>query len=269
MQTQIAPTPRINGSVQKSCESVLNVYKTYDYGLFKIMSDNRTINLLHVQRLVESFHAKHLVCPIIVNERHEVIDGQHRLLASKETGLPVYFIVLKGYGINEVQVFNTNQKNWTKMDFLNMYCQEGRKPYLEFKEFMDHFPDFAIQASERILTGKLNGGRQGKIAGRRAAMKDFEEGKLVIPNLAKSYALARKIMDFKPFYPGFNRGTFVSAVLPLFSSKVYSHKEMLHKLETAKIALTDCPNIPAYRMLLEDIYNYKRQKENKVSFRYE
>jgi hypothetical protein len=33
--------------------------------------------------------------------------------------------------------------------------------------------------------------------------------------------------------------------------------------------LVDCPNVESYRMMLEDIYNWKRQKENKVSFRYE
>jgi hypothetical protein len=44
---------------------------------------------------------------------------------------------------------------------------------------------------------------------------------------------------------------------------------MLHKLSVAPIKLQDCLNVEAYKMLLEDIYNHKRQKENKVSFRYE
>ncbi len=269
MQTAMAPTPYVNGSVQRKTESpAYQVYKTKDYSRFKLMSDNRNLNLIHLKRLVESFKQKHLISPIIVNEKMEVIDGQHRLEASKETGLNVYYIVIPGYSINEVQILNTNQKNWTKVDFLNMYCDAGERAYLQFKKFMNDFPDFQIQASERILTfgGK---GVNGIIGGIKVKMKDFEEGKLVIPNLQKSYLHARKLSDIKPHFASYNRGTFVSAMLPLFESKKYLHKEMLHKLSNCPIKLTDCNTVEAYRMLVEDIYNYKRQKETKVSFRYQ
>lgn len=269
--TMLAPTPK-NGSVPKNSEPILNIYKTYDYGMFKIMHDNRSVNTLHVQRLVESFKAKHLVSPIIVNERKEVIDGQHRLLASQETNLPVYYIVLKGYGIEEVQIFNTNQKNWGKVDYLKMYCTEGRKPYIELQKFMEDFPEFGIQSAERLVTLSPYAKRSGKINGHKAQMKDFEEGKLVVPNITKSYQLARKVMEFSPYYPGFHRGVFISAILPLFASKVYDHKEMIHKMGVGAekgLRLVDCPTVEAYRMLLEEIYNWKRQKENKVSFRYQ
>jgi hypothetical protein len=267
MQTTLLPTPK-NGSVRKTDNIFSNIYETRNYSQFKIMSDNREINLLHVQRLINSFNDLHLVSPIIVNEKLEVIDGQHRLQASKETGKPVYYIILRGYGIKEVQVLNTNQKNWTKMDYLETYASEGVKPYLQFKQFMADFPDFKIQAAERILSG-LGASKSTNIDGKNVYMKYFEEGNFSIPDIKKSYSIARKMMDFKPFYKNFARGTFVSALLPLFSSKVYDHKEMLHKLGSCPIRLRDCDKIETYRLLLEEIYNYKRQKENKVSFRYE
>lgn len=272
MQTQlVAPTPR-NGSVLiKKSNPVYTVYETTNYDLFKVMGDNRDVNSLHVKRLIESFQAQHLVCPIIVNEKHEVIDGQHRLEASKQTGLPVYFLVVPGYGIEQVQVLNTNQKNWTKMDYLKMYVADGRKAYLELQQFMVDFPDFGIQSAERLVTLKSTGKRQGKVMGQRAQMKDFEEGRLNIPNIHKSYQLARRIYEFKPYYTNFHRGTFISALLPLFSNKAYDHKEMIYKVAVCfekNIRLVDCHDVAAYRMLLEDIYNWKRQKENKVSFRY-
>jgi hypothetical protein len=269
MQTTLAPTPRNGSALTKKAEAVYTVYRTTNYDLFKVMPDNRNLNLLHVKRLIESFNSRQLVCPLIVNEHYEVIDGQHRLQASKETGLPVYFIVIPGYGIEEVQVLNTNQKNWTKIDFLNMFCSEGKRAYLELKKFMDDFPEFGIQSAERLVRLTSTGRKTGSVGGHKAAMKDFEEGKLQIPNITKSYILARKVMDFKPFYNGFHRGVFVSSVMPLFSSKHYNHKEMIHKLSTCPIKMTDCGTVDAYKMLLEDIYNYKRQKENKVSFRYE
>jgi hypothetical protein len=272
MQTSIAPTPK-NGSVLKvsviTDQPVNMVYITTKYDQFKILTDNREVNQIHVKRLVDSFNEMHLVCPIIVNEKMEVIDGQHRLQASIETGLPIYYIQVPGYGIKEVQRLNANQKNWTKTDFLEMYCAQGKKVYQEFKEFMGHFPDLSFQACERILVGTHNGTRQGVINGHRVQMMDFQEGKLTIPNINMSYKNARKLMEFKDHYDGFSRGAFVSAVLPLFKSKNYDHKEMIYKLTVAPKKLTHCQNVIQYRILLEDIYNWKRQKENKVSFRYE
>lgn len=273
MQTTLsAPTPK-NGSVLKTMvitdQPVNMVYITTDYNQFKTLNDNREVNNIHVKRLVDSFNEMHLVCPIIVNEKMEVIDGQHRLQASIETGLPIYYIQVPGYGIKEVQRLNANQKNWTKTDFLEMYCAQGKKAYLEFRAFMETFPDLTFQAIERILTGTHNGGRQGVLNGHRVQMMDFQQGKLTIPNINLSYKNARKVMEFKDYYDGFSRGVFVSAVLPLFKSKVYDHKEMIYKLGVAPKKLTHCQNVIQYRMLLEDIYNWKRQKDNKVSFRYE
>lgn len=269
MQTSLlAPTPK-NGSVLK--DAVLQIFRTTDYGQFKIMHDNRNVNTLHVQRLIESFKQKHLVSPIIVNERKEVIDGQHRLLASQETGLPVYYMILKGYGIEEVQIYNTNQKNWSKVDYLKMYVSEGRKAYIELQKFMEDFPEFGIQAAERLVTLSPYAKRQGRLNGQRAQMKDFEEGRLSVPNITKSYQLARKIYEFKPYYAGFHRGVFISAVLPLFASKVYDHKEMIYKVGVCSekgIRIPDCPDVEGFRVRLEEIYNWKRQKENKVSFRH-
>jgi hypothetical protein len=270
MQTATAPTTK-NGNVLRipmiTDQPVYMVYVTNDYDQFKIMDNNRDVNLLHVKRLVESFQQQHLVSPVIVNERFEVIDGQHRLEASRETGVPVYYIMVPGYGIREVQRLNANQKNWTKQDFLDRYCKQGLKPYLEFKEFMAQFPDLSFQACERLLTGFNTGTRHGSIGDhKRVPMHDFQEGKLQIPNLVLSYKNAKKVMDFKDYYDGFSRGAFVSAVLPLFKSKNYEHKEMIYKLGVAPIKLTHCQNVEQYRMLLQKIYNWKRQNDNKVSF---
>lgn len=269
---QLEAVPMNDVQVQKQdvfFETTYKVYKTKDYSIFCALHGNRTYNLLHVKRLMQSFTNKHLISPIIVNENFQVIDGQHRLQASKEMDLPVYFIIIEGYGITDVQIYNINQKNWVKKDYLKMYCDQGIKEYLQFKKFMTDFPDFEIQASERILTQyKGNGGRQTTIDKTRVKARDFEEGKLQIPDLNKSYIAARKIMDFKKYYPGFNRGTFVSTMLDIMENKNYKHSEMMKKLELNPKWLQNCPDVAQYKVLIEDIYNFKRAATNKVSLRY-
>lgn len=257
---------------KSSSEKVYDVYKTNDYSLFKFMSNNRNVNLAHVERLRQSFEVEHLISPIIVNERMEIIDGQHRYKAARLTGKPIYYIIIDGYNIKEVQIYNANQKNWTKKDYLEMYCSEGRTPYLQMKQFMIAFPELGLQSSERIITLRFGTGSriQKKFQGKNMLMKDFENGKLFVPDLKKSYKIARKILDFKPYYSNFHRGTFVSAVAPIFDHKDYNHNEMIKKLSKIPngLQLQDCLNTDQYRLMIEDIWNWRRNYENKVSFRH-
>jgi hypothetical protein len=266
MRTMTAPTPT-NGHVQKKQSAhVCEVFKTTNLGIFKLLSDNRDLNLAHVQRLIKSFEHKHLVSPIIVNEKYEVIDGQHRLEASKTAKVPIYYIVMPGYSIEDVQILNTNQKNWNSIDFLHMYCERGKKQYLLLKEFMEHFPDFKLRVCIRLLEGPRSANEQ--INGVNMHARRFEEGRFEIADLGKSYQVARKLTEFKPFFELYGTDQFAGAALFLFKKKGYNHKEMIHKLGSAPISLRKCSSVEEYLLLLEKIYNYKRQNENKISFRY-
>jgi ParB-like chromosome segregation protein Spo0J len=65
----------------------LKVMETMDYNLFSKFNGNRDVKILHVNRIAKSMTEQFLIKPIDVNEKYEVIDGQHRLEACKETGL--------------------------------------------------------------------------------------------------------------------------------------------------------------------------------------
>lgn len=56
------------------------IKKTFNYKMFKILKPNRKINNSHVRKLMESISARDLseFYPILINEKNEVIDGQHR-----------------------------------------------------------------------------------------------------------------------------------------------------------------------------------------------
>lgn len=248
-----------------SDETVTPILKTFDYDKFIIMSDNRIVNALHVRRLEESFKKEQLIAPIIVNEYFEVIDGQHRLNASINAGLPVYYYMIHGYGEEQVKALNSNQLNWTKKDYLEAYAINQIQPYVLFKKFSSEFPDFGFQATERLLSGLTNV-KSEVVTGKKTQSKYFQEGKFFIPDLKKSYTHANKLLDFKPYYKNFNRGVFISCMIPLFDSKAYNHEEMIKKLKLYPSQLTDCVNVEQYRSLLEEIYN--RRRSEKVSFKY-
>ncbi len=47
----------------------------------------------YVENIKKSMQKNFLISTIIVNENFEVIDGQHRLIASKDLGLPIYYFI--------------------------------------------------------------------------------------------------------------------------------------------------------------------------------
>lgn len=257
-------------------KTVNQVNETNDYTMFNVLNGNRNVDKLHVKRLINSFKTAYLLSPMIVNEKFEIIDGQHRFEAAKALSLPVRFIIANGYGLEEVQLLNTNMKNWKKIDYLNGYCDLKYPEYLKFRNFMREFPNFGIAACETILTQRLttNAGGVGTdidIRGEtnksgRILIRSFQEGDLVIENYELAQEQAKMILEMKPYYEGYNRAALVRTMVGIFRIEYYSHEQFIRKLKNNPSALTHCANIGQYKLLIEDIYNFKSHA--KVSLRF-
>jgi len=76
--------------------TISQVQTTMDYSMFKPIDGNRNKNELHIARLKTSMALNYLFTVIIVNEKYEIIDGQHRFECIKDLGLPLYYIMCKG-----------------------------------------------------------------------------------------------------------------------------------------------------------------------------
>lgn len=251
-------------------KTVNQINSTSDYSIFSHLEGNREVDKLHVERLKTSFKNNYLMSPIIVNQKHQIIDGQHRFNAAVALNLPINYIVVNGYGLTEVQILNSNTKNWKKEDYLNAYCDLEYTEYIKMKQFMTDFPDFGILVSEQLLTnstGGANNSHVAKIDGKTTGrLKVFQSGNLEISNLELAYENAEKIMMFKPYYDGYNRFVFVSAMIPIFKHGNYDHNHMIHKLKNCPNTLIHCSNSSQYKLLIEDIYNYRSRE--KVSLRF-
>src|SRR5689334_746420 len=107
------------------------IYQTTDYDQFQLIAGNRSLNKANLKKLTASMKEEHLLIPIIVNEKMEIIDGQHRFVAAKDLNKPVYYIINIGYGLSQVKRANTVGVNWTNEDFLATYREEGNENYLK------------------------------------------------------------------------------------------------------------------------------------------
>ena len=102
-------------------QKVNEVLVTTDYDKFKFMEGNRNINLGHLARVKKSLLKKQLEIPVIINENWEIFEGQHRVQACKEEGLPVYFMIVKGLTLEDAIAVNTVSKKWNAEDYFQHY----------------------------------------------------------------------------------------------------------------------------------------------------
>ena len=233
------------------------VHTTTDYFLFKPVDGNRNMNKLHLLRLKKSIASNYLFTVIIVNEKHEIIDGQHRFECVHELKMPLHYVICKGYGLNEVHIFNQNSRTYNAEDYLTGYCNVGNENYLTYKKFKENFK-IGHNECMAMLTGANTGGGH--------MFDAFKNGLFVVTHLQEATKRAEKIWMLKDIYDGYLRRAFVFALLALFSKEQFEFTEFLQKVKNQPSALTDCHDSDSYLSLIEEIYNYRRRE--KVNLRY-
>lgn len=260
---------------KQSSQEVNKVYKTNDLSIFNQIEGNRPPNPQHIRRLSQSIKENGLLCnPILVNERFEVIDGQHRLLAAKDAKSEIYYVILKGYDLKEVHALNLNQKNWISKDFMHGYAEMGIISYIKLKEFFKKNKDYTLndcialcsnQTSSNTYCSNQKYRNDRKTVGKHKEI--FSEGTWKGKDFDLGQELADKIRLIKPYYEGYRRSVFVKTMIGLLlNKKEFDFNAFMHKLRLQPTALVDCTSVSQYKMLIEDIYNYRSR--DKVNLRY-
>jgi hypothetical protein len=237
-----------------------NIVKTTtDYGMFKVVDGNRNLNLTHLRKLEESIKQNYLFTVILVNERFEIIDGQHRFNVIKKLGLPLNYTIVNNYGLSQVQILNQNSRVWNMLDYEDGYCKMGVKEYQIFKEFRLKYK-FTITTTLTMFLGNL--GSTGNMT------ELFKSGNLKIKNYQECILNAERILLLKPLFENCQDRSFVYSMLTLFRNKNFNFEEFYHKLQLNPTKLVRCVDKEAYIALIEEIYNYRRRIDEKVNLRF-
>ena len=266
----LTQAPMANNSTQvQNNKEVNKVYQTSNLSIFKPIDGNRVPNLQHIKRLTDSINFYGMKCnPILVNERMEVIDGQHRLMAAKEAESFIYYIIVKGYTLSEVHTLNLNQKNWSKKDFMEGYANMGIESYIKLRNFVNKNEDISFNDCLAFCQNTIvsNNMLAHKFAKNPTQSQVFEEGTWKCKDLNLSQDWANKIRMIKPYYAGYNKTGFVRTMIGLFQKETFDFNDFMHKIRLQPTAMVDCANTDQYRTLIEDIYNYRNR--NKINLRY-
>jgi hypothetical protein len=268
LSVQTEPMVKVSNHVQNSSQ-VNQVFVTKNLGMFSSIDGNRVPNLIHVKRLTDSLRKYGMKCnPILVNEKLQVIDGQHRLLAAKEVQSEVYFIIIPGSNLTDVHTLNLNQKNWSRKDFMEGYANMGIIPYIKLRDFVKKNDDYGFNDCVSLCSNTSSVSASSNKTGTSGGKGQYtlEEGTWQGKNFTLAQEWANKIRMIKPYYVGYNRSAFVGTMIVLLQNPNFDFNEFMHKLRIQPTALVDCANREQYKTLIEDIYNFKRR--DKVNLRF-
>lgn len=229
------------------------IKSTNDYGMFRLMKGNRSVDYNHVKRLKRSMEKDpHLFSsnPIQVNEHNFIIDGQHRRLAAQELGIPVYYTVSEGITLDDTRILNITQKRWTLLDFAQSFADSGNEDYQKFLEVHRRFPKLAPS----IIVMCLQGGHRAN------SSTDFRRGEFIIDNYERGIEWVTKLVSVA------ERGHIVintpmtAAFLQLFkASEDFDFDKFMSKLDKdgAKQQFSTSSSVRNSLRSIEDVYNFQ------------
>lgn len=114
------------------------VYETTDYDMFVFIESNR--DLIVNENLRMSIEESGILVPALVNEKMEVIDGQHRISIAKLCGVKIPFIVVNGLSKKDMIPINNSSKNWTFVNYIETYAKEGFDDYIDLVNLQRYYP---------------------------------------------------------------------------------------------------------------------------------
>lgn len=144
------------------------IYCTYDYDKFKFWPTNRPCDKYKALMRKIELNDRTKACPIIVNQDFYIADGQHRFMACRELGKPIYYhrVFIPDSEMDEfIIMLNTDNKNWTMANRLNMYVSKGLPNYIELKRFMDYHKlnSANIGIATIVFTNHPTGGHSARL----------------------------------------------------------------------------------------------------------
>ena len=112
---------------------------TTKYDMFVLTDDNRAkgVDKAHLKRIVTSIQATNMLeyRPIIVDADMNVLDGQHRLKAAEQLGLPIWYEIKADVDLHDVVKLNIS-KPWGMLDYFNFFVKNNYPEYIKLDKFL-------------------------------------------------------------------------------------------------------------------------------------
>lgn len=127
--------------------------------LHKLVGNRDVTSENHVRDLMESISKNgYDGAPIVINEKYEIIEGQHRIEAMKRLGIEkVPARIVYGANLETVRRLNNIHKKWTVNDFVDSNAELGDIPAKYVRELSRAYPKVQLSYVLSAITCTYGG----------------------------------------------------------------------------------------------------------------
>lgn len=233
------------------------VQSSNNYDQFVLLSNNRDQNRGHIEAIKSAFAEMGnltRVQPILVNERYEIIDGQHRFIAAKELNEPIFFTMQPGLSVADARNMNILHRAWRLDDFVKSYAESGDTNYQKYLQLKE---DYGF--SHSIIMTYTTGSEK------RGAFAAFRRGEFVATDMAAARARLDKLTEAAAITKYGRDKFFAYAYLKAMEVPGFDQQRMLRKLaQTAEQLVRRFGQTSEYLRALEEVYNYQITETNRL-----
>lgn len=232
------------------------VYSTANYQLFHFLERNRPVKMSKVAKIRKSIERRGQLTPLQVRSDYSIIDGQHRLKALEELGLPVLFIVLNGAEEKDIIELNTARGNWVTDNYPHFFYDS---PSYDMLESFRNRHGLSVNAAHIVLKSSFLSG---------ALQAQFEKGDFALSNeeLIRGEQRMEKIdalctLDDGRFKKKLLGAKLLKGLLTIIEHPKYDTERMLYVLMKApNHAVMGCDSVGDAVIMFKNLYN-KHLKE--------
>lgn len=222
------------------------ILTTTDYSIFSKLSNRR---ISPNKKLEEELLAEGQRQPILVNDKLQVIDGQHRLFYLQKHRKPVRYIIDPTANFRTVISMNTSAVNWSLRDYIHSYALEGDPEFIKLTRFLE---EIDLLSDQMVVTAGA-GRRRGTSS---KIVDNLKEGNYVFSN-------EKQLRAFCKFYEMVlsetklpNKPILQSCIWTLYTTSVFDEERMLSQLKKTNFSDEDIAGFSHKKLLLALLETY-------------
>ena len=265
-------TIRLMDDAHTGDDVVSHVYETRDYSKFVTFKENREPD--HAGRIVGNMVEYGAIQkPIVVTIHPDypgklvAVDGWNSFTARVELGLPIPYIVLDKATQREMTALNLVSRNWNNRNYVDLYAGLGYPDYLIFQNLLNEY-DFTCRSMEYIL--RLSTTEDRSVSRSNSMHHSLQRGLFKCKDPIRSREIINFLLKVKEIEGGrssvYKADKFVAAIVRLFNHKGFDPERALKKMALIPSKIVKQADATGYLSMLEEIYNYRVQKNDLVSF---
>ena len=231
-----------------------------DYSVFKMILGNRGIYEPKISRLIKDFgDGLNLFpyCPIIVfreNGHLKIIDGQHRFVACRRLGQPVYYIEADDIELKHIARMNSNTDKWKNEDFIHCYSTLGNQDYSRLSAWKRKHK-VSLSVSVSLL-------QHNKVSGGGSVISNFKEGNFKVVYLDEATRFIEIVDRLFSRYSFYRTRELLKAVHMIHTANTWDVDKMAQQLHTYRNHVDKQSAAKTYIYLMEHIYNLGMKKKD-------